>query len=43
VDANFVLDLGKIGDTVKLLLDIDRMLGNGDGVEFTGQTTPSDV
>ena len=29
VDTNFILGMGKIGDTVKILLDIDRVLGNG--------------
>ena len=28
VDTDFILGMGKIGDTVKILLDIDRVLGN---------------
>ncbi len=30
VDTNFILGMGKIGDTVKILLDIDRVLGGDD-------------
>ena len=33
VDTNFILGMGKIGDTVKLLLDIDKVL---DGDDFSG-------
>jgi purine-binding chemotaxis protein CheW len=32
VNTNFILGMGKIGDTVKILLDIDTVLG-GDGLE----------
>jgi purine-binding chemotaxis protein CheW len=28
VDTNFILGMGKIGDTVKILLDIDKVLGD---------------
>lgn len=31
VDTNFILGMGKIGDSVKILLDIDRVLG-GEGM-----------
>ncbi|MGC3957499.1 MAG: chemotaxis protein CheW [Verrucomicrobiota bacterium] len=30
VDTNFILGMGKIGDSVKILLDIDRVLGRED-------------
>jgi len=30
VDTNFILGMGKIGDTVKILLDIDRVLTSQD-------------
>ncbi len=33
VDTNFILGMGKIGDTVKILLDIDKVLA-GDGLDF---------
>ena len=33
VDTNFILGMGKIGDTVKLLLDIDKVLA---GDDFSG-------
>ena len=33
VDTNFILGMGKIGDTVKLLLDINKVL---DGDDFSG-------
>lgn len=33
VDTNFILGMGKIGDTVKLLLDIDKVLA---GEDFSG-------
>ena len=38
VDTSFFLGMGKIGDSVKILLDIDRVLGNGDLAESTEQT-----
>ena len=38
VDTDFILGMGKIGDTVKILLDIDRVLGNGDLAELADQT-----
>jgi purine-binding chemotaxis protein CheW len=33
VDTDFILGMGKIGDTVKILLDIDKVLG---GEDFSG-------
>ncbi len=30
VDTNFILGMGKIGETVKILLDIDKVLGDTD-------------
>ena len=36
VDTNFILGMGKIGNTVKLLLDIDKVLGEEDLSGFTG-------
>jgi purine-binding chemotaxis protein CheW len=30
VDTNFILGMGKIGDTVKILLDINKVLGGDD-------------
>jgi len=29
VDTDFILGMGKIGESVKILLDIDRVLGGG--------------
>lgn len=34
VDTNFILGMGKIGDSVKILLDIDRVL-TGDRLDFS--------
>jgi len=36
VDTDFILGMGKIGDKVKILLDIDRVLA---GADFGGQTS----
>ena len=36
VDTNFILGMGKIGDTVKILLDIDKVLA---GEDFSGLTS----
>jgi len=36
VDTNFILGMGKIGDTVKLLLDIDKVLAGDDLSGFAG-------
>jgi len=30
VDTDFILGMGKVGDSVKILLDIDRVLGSAD-------------
>jgi len=35
VDTNFILGMGKINDSVKILLDIDKVLG-GDGLDSIG-------
>ena len=34
VDTDFILGMGKIGDTVKILLDIDKVLAGDDLSEF---------
>ncbi len=34
VDTSFILGMGKVGDSVKILLDIDRVLG-GDCLELS--------
>ena len=34
VDTSFILGMGKIGDTVKILLDIDKVLAGDDLSEF---------
>ena len=36
VDTAFILGMGKIGDTVKILLDIDRVLAGTDFESFAG-------
>ena len=35
VNTEFILGMGKIGDTVKILLDIDRILGSEDMMAFS--------
>jgi purine-binding chemotaxis protein CheW len=42
VDTNFILGMGKIGDSVKILLDIDRVLGADDLSEFDGMSLGTD-
>ena len=37
VDTSFILGMGKIGDSVKILLDIDKVLGNSEISQFAGQ------
>ena len=32
VNTDFILGMGKVGDSVKILLDIDRVLTGGDGL-----------
>ena len=43
VDTSFILGMGKIGDTVKILLDIDKVLAGEDlsgfDSDFSGDTT----
>jgi purine-binding chemotaxis protein CheW len=36
VDTDFILGMGKIGDSVKILLDIDKVLGGDDLAGFSG-------
>ena len=36
VDTDFILGMGKIGDSVKILLDIDKVLAGTDFDEFSG-------
>ena len=36
VDTDFILGIGKIDETVKLLLDIDKVLGQDDMTQFAG-------
>ena len=38
VDTNFILGMGKIGDTVKILLDIDRVLAGDDFASYTPES-----
>ena len=38
VNTDFILGMGKIGETVKILLDIDRVLSSNDLVAFTGDS-----
>jgi purine-binding chemotaxis protein CheW len=42
-DANFILGMGKIGETVKILLDIDRVLGGDDLSGLAGSFDSSDM
>jgi purine-binding chemotaxis protein CheW len=35
VDTDFILGMGKIGDSVKILLDIDKVLGGNDLSDFS--------
>ncbi|MHC4532964.1 MAG: chemotaxis protein CheW [Planctomycetota bacterium] len=39
VNTDFILGMGKIGETVKILLDIDRVLANEDFSSFTDNST----
>ncbi len=39
VNTDFILGMGKIGESVKILLDIDKVLA---GEDFTGVTAPTD-
>ena len=38
VNTDFILGMGKIADTVKILLDIDKVLGGEDLAGFVGKT-----
>jgi purine-binding chemotaxis protein CheW len=35
VDTSFILGMGKVGENVKILLDIDRVLSTGETAELT--------
>jgi purine-binding chemotaxis protein CheW len=37
VDTSFILGMGKIGDSVKILLDIDRVLNDSSAVPMIGE------
>ncbi len=39
VNTEFIMGMGKIGDTVKILLDIDRVLAGDDLKDFAGPDT----
>jgi purine-binding chemotaxis protein CheW len=41
VDSTFILGLGKVGDDIKILLDIDRILGEHELHEITDLATTS--
>ncbi len=43
VDTSFILGMGKIGDTVKILLDIDKVLGGEDLEGFAGSANSSEL
>ena len=38
VNTDFILGMGKIGETVKILLDIDKVLGGEDFDSFAAST-----
>ncbi len=42
VDTDFILGMGKIGDSVKILLDIDKVLGGDDLSGFDGMSSDTD-
>ena len=43
VDSSFILGLGKVGEDIKILLDIDRILGDRELLEITNlANTPSE-
>jgi len=42
VDTDFILGMGKIGDSVKILLDIDKVLGGNDLSGFDGMSCGPD-
>ncbi len=41
VDTEFILGMGKIGDSVKILLDIDKVLAGTDIAGIEGVTSPA--
>ena len=42
VDTDFILGMGKIGDSVKILLDINKVLGGDDLAGFAATSSNSD-
>lgn len=42
VDASFILGMGKVGDAVTILLDIERVLDSGEPEALQALTTPPD-
>jgi purine-binding chemotaxis protein CheW len=43
VSTDFILGMGKIGDTVKILLDIDRVLAGTDFENFGGAAEQEEI
>ena len=43
VDTNFILGMGKIGDSVKILLDINKVLAGDDFSSFTSEIEKEDA
>lgn len=43
VATNFILGMGKVGDAVKILLDIDCVLGDEDISQIVKQASPAEV
>ncbi len=43
VDTSFILGMGKIGETVKILLDIDKVLSGDDFANFADKTEQADI
>jgi len=42
VNTDFILGMGKVGDSVKILLDIDKILGNDDFTSFADNSYTRD-
>jgi len=42
VNTDFILGIGKVGESVKILLDIDKVLGSGDFTSFADNTYTRD-
>lgn len=43
VDTSFILGMGKIGGSVKILLDIDKVLGGAEMAQYVGQFQEEEV